>query len=545
MAVGSNSKSEESEAGRILARFALFAFLTLAGLPGGPAFRAQSRPAAVSEALAAWERGEAERARTLLEEALKTDPRNTTALTVLGLIADRAGDLAESERRFKQVVKLDPNSPATRNNYGAILLKLGRRQEAAEQFKASLDLDPRQLSALVNLAQLRAALGTREELRAAWDLFERAAAIAPDAEIARAQTVIALQLGDREAAIRSYQAYTRLSVSPSPAVEARAELGSALLEAGLFREAATELTAAVQAAPSNPETIWRLAKAHLELGELPAAGRTLEAAIVRGVETAPIYALLATIYEKTGHLEQAIPAMRLALERDPQSEQQHFAYGMLLTNAMAPAAAAIRLEESLRRFPDSSRLWFALGIAHFKQNQNPEATRAFSRAAELDPKFAAPLVYLGMTEVEKGAYEEALTHYQRALAIQSSLGIVNYLIADALTRQSAADPARIEAALQRTIQLEPSFAPARLALAKLQLRANRLEEARAELERVIALDPKAAEAHYQLGRLYSRLRKMDEARASMARFQELSETEKEQGLKERQQIIERLAKTRF
>jgi superkiller protein 3 len=251
------------------------------------------------------------------------------------------------------------------------------------------------------------------------------------------------------------------------------------------------------------------------------------------------------VYEKTGHIDRAIPAMRLAIEREPQSEQRRFEYGMLLTNAMAPAAAVIRLEESLRLFPDSSRLWFALGIARFKQNQNDEASEAFTRAFEMDRKFAVPLVYLGLTRVEKGAYVEAVKLYEQALAINGDLGVIDYLIANALTKDPSADTARIETHLLRAIRLEPDFAPARLNLAKLHLRANRLNEARIELERVIALDANLAEAHYQLGLVYSRLRRMDDAKASMARFKQLSDSEKEQAMKERKEIVDRLAKTRF
>ena len=97
----------------------------------------------------------------------------------------------------------------------------------------------------------------------------------------------------------------------------------------------------------------------------------------------------------------------------------------------------------------------------------------------------------------------------------------------------------------RAIRLEPNFTPARLNLAKLQLRANRLIEARTELERAIALDANLAEAHYQLGLVYSRLRRMDDAKASMARFKLISDSEKDQAMKERKEIVDRLAKTRF
>lgn len=135
--------------------------------------------------------------------------------------------------------------------------------------------------------------------------------------------------------------------------------------------------------------------------------------------------------------------------------------------------------------------------------------------------------------------------YEQALAINDALGVVDYLIANALTKVSSADNASIQARLLRAIRLEPNFAPARLSLAKVLLRANRLNEARTELERALALDANLAETHYQLGLVYSRMRRMDDARASMARFNQLSDSEKEQTMKERKEIVDRLSKTIF
>ena len=150
-----------------------------------------------------------------------------------------------------------------------------------------------------------------------------------------------------------------------------------------------------------------------------------------------------------------------------------------------------------------------------------------------------------MTRVEKGQYEEAVNSYKQALAINGDLGVVDYLIANALTKESSPDSASVEEHLSRAIRLEPNFAPARLSLAKVLMRANRLNEARTELERALALDANLAEAHYQLGLVYSRLRRKDDAKASMARFKQLSDSEKEQAMKERREIIDRLSKTTF
>jgi tetratricopeptide (TPR) repeat protein len=212
---------------------------------------------------------------------------------------------------------------------------------------------------------------------------------------------------------------------------------------------------------------------------------------------------------------------------------------------LAPGAAVIRLEEALKAFPNSARLWFALGLAHFRWNKNSEAAKAFERATELDARFAPAYAYLGMTLAEVGRNEEAIKLYERALAEDPKLAVVHHLIADRLLKNPDADLARIETHLARSVQMDETFAPARLALAKIFLRTNRLREASDELERVIAIDPKLAEAYYQLGRTYLRLGRKDEGQKILDTFKRLSEEEKQQAQNERREIVRRLADVNF
>jgi tetratricopeptide (TPR) repeat protein len=509
----------------------------------------QKAEALVSEGAAALERGELPAARQSFQRALEADPNNVAAHTYLGVIADREGHLAEAERHFSAAAIASPLSPEARNNHGAILLRMGRTEQAASQFEISLRLDKNQPSALINLAQIRFATGTPEGLRQARELLERARAIAPDAQLARDLLVIALRQQDQHAAARYYADYAaQVGTTAQDRLagpQARAELGAALLRAGLPEEAITELNAALQAAPESTDVILLLARAHLARKEIEAAGRTLEAAVARGLEAGPIYAALADVYEMSGHVENAIPAMRLAIERDPRNEQYRFRYGMLLTDTKAPGAAVLRLQEALKLFPNSARLWFALGIAHFADHNAAEAAKDFQHALESDSKFAPALAYLGMTEAEQGQYARALDYYERALALDEKLTVAHYLLADAILKETSPDLQRAETHLARAVALDQSFAPALLALGKLYFRLNRLEEAASQLERVIALDPNIAETHYQLGRVYTRLKRNTEAQAALATFKRLSDAQKEQAQNERREIVRRLANVLF
>ena len=312
---------------------------------------------------------------------------------------------------------------------------------------------------MVNLAQIRFAGGTSDDLRASAELFKRAFAIKPDAEIARALTVVSLRLKDSSAALAYYRNYaTSLAAETGTSARtpaARAELGAALFEAGLMNEAESELTAAVNLNPADTESIVRLARVYLARKDLPAAGRTLESSVARGHDPAPVYALLAEVYEQSGHPENAIPALRLAIERDPQSEKHRFAYAILLTDSNAPAAAVIRLQESLQLFPRSTRLWFALGFANFKLDKDEEAERALKKVIDLDPKFAPAFAYLGLIRAKTGSYDDAISLYKRALVADPKLAVVHHLIADAMLKQMNANEENHRRASQAVYRLGP------------------------------------------------------------------------------------------
>ena len=499
----------------------------------------------ISEGVAAVERNDSAAATKLFKQALALSPKNAAAHTYLGVLADRAGNLTEAQRHFEAAAASEPSSPSARNNLGAVLLKRGLTRQAAEQFEASLKLNKDQPSALINLAQLRFTSGKPADLRAARELFEQAHALAPDIEVARALVVIALKLADKEAAARYFSNYSALQSNTQAAATSRSELGAALFEAGMLKEAEIELSAALKLAPMDQDAVLRLARVYISNKDWPAAGRTLEGAVARGMDAAPVYALLATVYEQSGHIENAIPAMRLAIQRDAKSEVLRFQYGMLLTNAMAPKAAVIRLKEALELYPDSPRLWLGLGIAHFKAGDNPEAVKAFTQSLKLDANYAPAYAYLGMANVEVGNYKEAINSYERALAVNNKLGVVNYLLGEALQNAGDANAQRVETNLKRAVELEPSFAAARLALGKFYFRDGRLVQAQSELEQVIKLNPELAGAYYQLGLVYTRLKRTAEAQATMATFKRMNESRRTQEREDVREIVRRLADVVF
>ena len=467
----------------------------------------------VKDGISAFERGDKSKAKLIFEQTLKNDPRNVDAHTYLGMIAASANQLKEAERHFAAAASLAPSEPSTRNNYGAILMRVGRTDQARTQFEASLKLNPDQPSALTNLAQIYLDRGQLDDLRTARSLLERAAKNTSDPLIPRALLITNLKLGQ------------------------------ALIEKGLLDEAIAEFSTALTLDPKNADVVLSLSRAQMMKKDLRAAGRTLETAVASGLDNAKIYAALAEVYEADGHYENAIPAMRLAVQGDPQNEIYHFRYGLLLTDSHAPAAGILRLQEALKQFPNSSRLWLALGIAQLTHGQNVEAENAFKRSLALDAKLVPALAYLGMTYSERGQYEKAIGFYEQALALNAQLAALHYLMAETLLKMSNADTTRAEKYLRRAVELDPNLAAAYLTWGRLYARANRYSEAAPLLERAVSLQPELLEAHYQLSRVLVKLKRPDEANRELEIFKQLSE--KQKAGNESREIVRRLANVRF
>lgn len=493
------------------------------------------------EAAAALENGKLTDAKSILRRVLKTAPNDAAAHALTGIIADRENDLTAAEKHFAIAARLQPNSPKMRNNYGAILLRLGRKSEAAKEFTASLSANPNQSSALVNLAQIRV---SENDSQAARQLFERAKIIEPNAEIARAIILLSLQLKDKAATKLDFQEYFKLAKN-SANQTARTELGALLLENGFFEESVQELEAALALDSTNVNTLITLSQAYLRQKNVRAAGRLLESAVARGVDDGRVYVSLAEVYKAGGYFENAIPAMRRAIEKEPKNEFYRVRYGLLLIDSRAPAAAVVRLSEAVAEFPNSARLWLALGIAQQIEGKMSEAHSSFEKSLQIEPKSVPALAYLANSLIEQARYAEAVKIYERALALDERNAILHYLLADSLLKIPASDERKIQKHLERSVALDEKFAQARLTLGKFYARVERWQQAAVEFEQAARNAPDVAETHYQLGRALARLKRTEESKTAFETYKKLNETQTARKETDRQDLVRRLANVHF
>ena len=488
--------------------------------------------------------GDLGQAKVVLQKILLADTRNVAAHTLFGAVADRENDLKTAELHFAQAAELSPKSPETRNNYGVILLRLNRRDEAAKEFAASLALNPQQSSALVNLAQIRF---DEKNYPAARELFEKARVIAPDREILRALLLISLQTGEKERAAREFKDYFESIKNDSSAADSESfdALGKLLSDNNLTDEAERIFETAPAKNANNANTLILRSKNYLRRKDVKSAGRLLESAVAKGIDDAKIYAALADVYQAGGFYENAVPAMRLAIEKEPNNDFYTARYGLLLIDAKAPAAAIIRLTEAAAKLPNSGRIRLVLGIAQQIDGRQSDARNSFERALQIEPRSIPAMAYLATSYVEQAQYAEAVKIYRQAVFIEETNAVLHYLLADALLKIPTADEAEAQKHLIRAAMIDGTFAPAHAALGKIYARQNNWQAAAAEFEQAVKNAPDSAEAFYQFGRALARLKRTDESKTAFAQYKKLNESQSAEKENDRRELVRRLANVQF
>ncbi len=100
-----------------------------------------------------YEQGDAEGARTALENATQLESDNPNYQANLGAVYRSNGALEEALTAFKRAVVLQPNSASFRNDLGDIYFKLDRCEDAEFELRQAVELDENLLEANFNLAR--------------------------------------------------------------------------------------------------------------------------------------------------------------------------------------------------------------------------------------------------------------------------------------------------------------------------------------------------------------------------------------------------------
>ncbi|NVB78301.1 MAG: tetratricopeptide repeat protein [Kofleriaceae bacterium] len=111
------------------------------------------------EACAAEDRGDSQLAEHLFRQAIDLEPHMAAALTNLGNLVYRQGELEEARRLYERALDLDPNQPEARYNLANALEDLGETETALNELRRVCAQAPGFADAHYNLGIMLARLG--------------------------------------------------------------------------------------------------------------------------------------------------------------------------------------------------------------------------------------------------------------------------------------------------------------------------------------------------------------------------------------------------
>jgi tetratricopeptide (TPR) repeat protein len=271
-----------------------------------------------------------------------------------------------------------------------------------------------------------------------------------------------------------------------------------------------------------------------------------------------LHHLLGEIDEKLGNPLGAVREYERAAELDP-SEVDLFDWGTELMTHRALEPATEVFTKGNRLFPKSVRMLIALGVAWYARGAYDQAERYLVNASDLAPDDPTPYIFLGkMQSVETTPREGSAERFARFAQLHPDNALANYYYAASLSKQAeqqlagAADgdrerSARVEALLQKAVQIDPKLGEAYLQLGILYSRLGDFSRAISAYQRAIEVSPEngspqrdetLVEAHYRLAQAYVRTGNQAKAKEELELHAKLDNKTKEDTERERHEIQE-------
>ena len=308
--------------------------------------------------------------------------------------------------------------------------------------------------------------------------------------------------------------------------ETHDNLGSALLDQGLWSEALASLTRVLQLRPNDVEALVAAADALQKLGRMeasiqhyrhalrvnpkhPRARNNLGNAFLalgQYADAVGFYRLaleinprdplvlcnLASAQSRLKFKDEALANVRAALALDPSSVAAHNTLGMILASFGDREAAIASFRQALILNSSDVDALNNLATILREIGYRRDAVTLFARAVQSSPMRAESHCNLGMTLFELRQIDDAVHAFSQALALNPTYAPAHLNLAMALRQRRR--PAEAEASCQAALAANPRYVDALAFLGELKADRGRFAEAQQLFQEAIAIDPDYAPA---------------------------------------------------
>ncbi|MAF11070.1 hypothetical protein CMK11_11530 [Candidatus Poribacteria bacterium] len=308
--------------------------------------------------------------------------------------------------------------------------------------------------------------------------------------------------------------------------------GLAMYESGRMAEALIAFREAADGDTASPMPDFGVGIVCAALGWLDRAEDALEGALSKRPAFPEAHDELGDILLRRREFRDAESHYRTAIALRPDYVEAHLGLGLTFATQRMFPEARHAYELALALDPSTSTAHRSLGEVHAWEGDLAAAISAYERALALEPGSVPALYGIGLVKLRQRVTDEAIETLERVVALdpQHKSGWHNLAKAYAASgRPELAESAMAEfEALHelderlkphlRTLEADPTDLPARYAITKEYLRAERMPDAIRELDRMLAIDPMFAPALDARVRIHLSLEEWSEAHVWAARL---------------------------
>jgi predicted Zn-dependent protease len=307
--------------------------------------------------------------------------------------------------------------------------------------------------------------------------------------------------------------------------EAELQAGIALTKAGRFNEAIPHFRAAQGHVREEYAADFNLALCYVATRQFANAIEVLAPLKHSGHDTAEVNNLLAQAYIGANQEKLALSAFRQAVRQTPDDEKLYLFLADACTDSHAYDLGLQILGVGLEHLPHSALIHYQRGVFFTFENQPESAEEEFHAAEKFGAKSDVYYMAAGQSALLEGNIQEAVRVTREGIHAGYENFILLSLFGSAVADSAAAPNEPIfteaETSLKKSLSEHPDNVQGNVALAKLYLRANRLNDAIARLELARKLAPDDPSVYSHLAIAYRREGKTAEAQDMLAILQKL------------------------
>jgi tetratricopeptide (TPR) repeat protein len=394
----------------------------------------------------------------------------------------RAGNYQQALDGANRLLAHTPHDCRILSLRGIALKSMNRSNEAASSFRRALQYCPNDLLALEGAAEVEYARRQPD----AEGLLKRILAIRPTDETANAMLATLYQTHHAcEAALPHFEAGRALFASHPGMVHGYAYC---LAETSHYQQAADAYRSILAAGPDSAAR-YDLALMQWKLQDAKGALETLQP-LLAGEPGEQVLALGSRLAEETGDTPRAVELLRQAILKAPQNVENYLDFAQIAFNHHSFQVGIDMLDAGLKQLPAAAPIFVARGVLEVQLSQSDKAMADFKRAHELEPQLSLAMDAIGIVESQKYKPAAALELFQRQAQLHPNDSLLEYLYAEALADSDSPESAqKAIAAAERSVSLDPGYAPARDLLAVLWLRMNQPQRALEQAEAALKIQP--------------------------------------------------------